>query len=385
MLSSTPLPGNAGQPRGRVDFDQAPFLVLWELTRACNLACRHCRAKAIRSRDPGELSLEECTRLLEQLKEFGRPLIVLTGGDPVQREDLFDIIRAARERDFPVAITPSATPSTSRDVVRRFKECGVERMAISVDGPDAAVHDEMRRVKGSFDLTMQIIEFARDAGLPIQINTTIWKGNVDRFDEMSRLVQRLRAVLWSLFFLVPTGRATQDMQIQPVEAEEIMIKMAKLACVADFDVKATAGPFFRRVLIEYVSKDSAQSLDISTLSSGMRLGALRAYRSVNDGKGVLFISHKGDVHPSGFLPLESANVRNESIVKVYREHPLFLALRDPSLLQGKCGRCKFKVVCGGSRARAFADCHDYLAGDPLCLYDQSNELVTAEQRFLRQE
>lgn len=257
-------------------------------------------------------------------------------------------------------------------------------MAISLDGPDAASHDEMRGVKGSFDLTMQIIGFAKDAGLPIQINTTIWKGNIQRFDEMSRLVQRLGAILWSLFFLVPTGRATRDMQIEPVEAEDVMIKMAKLACVASFDVKATAGPFFRRVLIEYVSRDSTTAQDISALSPAMRLGALRAYRSVNDGKGVLFISHTGDVHPSGFLPVPSANVRCESVVRIYREHPLFLALRDPSMLQGKCGQCKFKVICGGSRARAFADYQDYLAEDPLCLYDESNELATAQQRLLQQ-
>lgn len=377
-------PSNAGPPKNRVDFEKAPFLVLWELTRACNLACRHCRAKAIRTRDPQELSLAECSSLLDEMKEFGRPLIVFTGGDPVQRDDLFEIIKAARDRDFPVAITPSATPSTSRDVVRRIKDAGVERMAISLDGPDPLSHDGMRGVNGSFDLSMQIINFAREVDLPIQINTTIWKGNVDRFDEMSRLVQRLGAVLWSIFFLVPTGRATEDMQIEPVEAEEIMIKMAKLACVAPFDVKATAGPFFRRVLIEYVSRESPAPEDIATLSPTMRLGALRAYRSVNDGRGVLFISHNGDVHPSGFLPVESANVRKQSIVEIYREHPLFVALRDPSLLQGKCGRCKFKVICGGSRARAFAGYDDYLAQDPLCIYDECDEQAMAQQRILQE-
>lgn len=384
MLSATPMARNSGQSPGRVDFEKAPFLVFWELTSACNPACRHCRGQAIRSRDPGELSLEECTRVLEEMKDFGRPLIVFTGGDPVHREDVFDIIQAAREREFPVAIAPSATLSTSRAVVIRYKEAGVERMAISIDGPDAASHDEMRGVKGSFDLTMQIVAFAKEAGLPIQINTTIWKGNVQRFDEMSRLVQRLGAVLWSLVFLVPPGGASRDMQIEPVEAEEVMIKMAKLACVANFDVKSTAGPFFRRVLVEYVSKNSTTAQDISALSPSMRLGALRAYRSANDGKGVLFISHTGGVHPSGFLPAPSANVRSESVVRIYREHPFFLALRDPSMLQGKCGRCKFKVICGGSRARAFADYQDYLAEDPLCIYDESNELAMAELRLLQQ-
>lgn len=353
----------------KADFAQAPYLVLWELTRACNLACRHCRARAIRQRSPEELSLDDCRRLLADLSEFGRPLLVLTGGDPVQREDLFDIIKEARQRGFTVAVTPSATPITTRAVVERLKESGVERLAVSLDGTGAAMHDGFRGVPGSFDMTMNIIGWASSTELPVQINTTIWNGNAAHFDGMAELAANLHAVLWSLFFLVPTGRAHVDMQISPQQAEKIMQRMAQLSTTAKFDIKATAAPHFRRVLIEYVSQMSPgteQSVD--SLSPGMRLGALRAYRSVNDGKGVVFISHNGDIYPSGFLPLAAGNVKNDSIVQVYRDHPLFRALRDPALLRGKCGFCRYKTVCGGSRARAYGQTQDYLAADPLCAY-----------------
>ncbi|MFN8657395.1 MAG: TIGR04053 family radical SAM/SPASM domain-containing protein [Candidatus Obscuribacterales bacterium] len=361
----------------KADFAQAPYLVLWELTRACNLACRHCRARAIRHRSPEELSLENCRRLLDDLTQFGRPLLVLTGGDPVQRDDLFEIINEARQRGFPVAITPSATPITTRSVVERLKESGVERLAVSLDGPTALVHDRFRGVPGSYDMTLNIITWATAAQLPVQINTTIWNGNVGCFDQMVATVANLEAVLWSLFFLVPTGRAHVDMQISPQEAEAIMLSMAQLSTTAKFDVKATAAPHFRRVLIEYVSQMSPDAdHNLGNLSPGMRLGALRAYRSVNDGKGVIFISHTGDIYPSGFLPLVSGNVKTASIVEVYRTHPLFLALRDASLLRGKCRACRYKSICGGSRARAYGQTQDYLAADPLCAYVDSNATAT---------
>ncbi|HEY9788681.1 MAG TPA: TIGR04053 family radical SAM/SPASM domain-containing protein [Candidatus Obscuribacterales bacterium] len=344
-------------------FNEAPYIVLWELTRACALACRHCRADAIRRRDSRELSFEECERVLDELAQFGRPLIVFTGGDPVWRPDLFQIIRAARERKFTVAVTPSATPRTTSNIVRALKEAGVARLAVSLDGVDAASHDSFRGVRGSFAWTNDIINWARAYQIPLQINTTIWRGNLPLFDQFVQFIGSANAVLWSVFFLVPTGRAQKEMQISSSEAETVLKKMAEVASLSSFDIKATAAPHFRRVLMERMC-----SKDLVNLQPGMKLGALRSYQSVNDGKGILFISHIGDVYPSGFLPLSAGNVKDVSIARLYREHPLFVALRDPSLLKGKCGRCPYREICGGSRARAFGDCGDYLASDPLCSY-----------------
>ncbi|MBX9880165.1 MAG: TIGR04053 family radical SAM/SPASM domain-containing protein [Candidatus Obscuribacterales bacterium] len=351
-----------------IDFDQSPFLVLWELTRACLLACRHCRAQAIRQRNVNELTFAECIKVLDQLEEFGRPLIVFTGGDPAQRADLYDLIKEAGRRGFKSAVTPSATPVMTQDVVEKMADAGVDRLAISIDGADSQTHDAFRRVRGSFDWSKSIIDWAHKAKLPVQINTTICRHNLHQFDKFANLAEELGAVLWSVFFLVPTGRASQDMQINASEAEDVLQRMAQLCRTASYDVKATAAPHFRRVLIEqYSDKNNApDSAAINKLNSKLKLGALRSYQSVNDGRGLIFISHTGDILPSGFLPLAAGNVRNDSIVSVYRKSELFKSLRNPELLKGKCGTCSYRQVCGGSRARAFAETGDYLAEDSLC-------------------
>jgi AdoMet-dependent heme synthase len=360
------LAGARTRPQG--DYKQSPFLVLWELTRSCSLACRHCRAKAIRRRNPDELSFEECCRVLDSLKEFSNPLIVLTGGDPVEREDLLDIIKAAKDRNFTVAITPSATDLTTEKTVRELAEAGIDRIAVSIDGPDAASHDDFRRVQGSFAKSLQICQWAMSMNVPLQINTSITKHNVSRMREMAALSESLGPVLWSIFFLVPTGRASQDMQISRLECEVVLHQMAQLSARGRIQIKATAGPQFRRVLLEELSLN--EHVPPNGDGAAANLMALRAYQSVNDGKGVMFISHTGDIYPSGFLPVTAGNVRVDSLVDVYRNHPLFTTLRDSDLLKGKCGRCKYRNVCGGSRARAYAATGDYMDEDPLCLYDQ---------------
>lgn len=355
-----------------IDYDRSPFLILWELTRACALACSHCRASALRKRDPRELDFTECRQLLEQFEKFGKPLLVLTGGDPVWRPDLFQIIKEAKARGFSVAITPSATPRTTQSIVHEFKSSGIARVAVSMDGADHETHDSFRRVTGSFKWTNDIMRWAGEVDLPLQINTTIWKGNFHEFERIAELVGELKAVLWSVFFLVPTGRASNDMQIDAWQAETVLSKMASLSRNAKFDVKATAAPHFRRVLLESMKDQPASSVDpaLESISPDMKLGSLRAYQSVNDGKGILFVSHTGDVYPSGFLPLSAGNVRDYSVSDVYRMHPMFRSLRDPNALRGKCGRCRFKAVCGGSRARAFAITGDYLSEDDLCAYSE---------------
>lgn len=293
------------------NFSLSPYLILWELTRACTLACKHCRARAIRRRSSGELGLEEiCTVLSDLEQEAQRPLLVLTGGDPTERSDLFDIIDEARKRNFKVAITPSATLTMSRDLVGKLKEHGVERLAISLDGPDVETQDFFRQVRGSFEITINIIRWANECELPIQINTTVTRYNRDKFNKIGELVARSNVVLWSLFFLVPTGRANNQMQITAAEAESVMGKMVELACSGS--VKATAAPHFRRVLIQKLH-GNGESAD---LNPKLRLGALRSYQSINDGKGIVFISHTGDVFPSGFLPLAGGNVREQSLLDI---------------------------------------------------------------------
>lgn len=355
--------------RRKIDFDQSPYLVLWELTRACALQCKHCRAEAICKRDSSELTLEDIARTLDDLQQMGKLIIVLTGGDPAERPDLLEIIDEMRRREFTVAVTPSATPSMSFELVRSLKTHGVERLAVSLDGPNAASHDLSRGVPGSFSITENIVRWAHECSLPVQINTTISNFNKDRFREMADTVERFHAVLWSVFFLVPTGRASQSMQITAKESEHILQEMTSLAVTADMDIKSTAAPHFRRVLIQNL-QEKREEYSPAQLAPHLRLGALRSYQSVNDGKGIMFISHTGDVYPSGFLPLSAGNVRIESATEIYRNSELFKELRNPALLTGKCGVCRYKAVCGGSRARAFAYYGDYLGEDPLCVYDE---------------
>ena len=352
-----------------LNFNKAPYLVLWELTRACALACKHCRAKAMRRRVADELTQAEISSVLNELEELGHPLIVFTGGDPSQRPDLLELIAEARRRDFSVAITPSATPAMSETLVAKLKAHGVARLAISLDGPDAQTHDSFRGVSGSYQITQNIIEWANRCDLPVQINSTISRFNLEQFSQTASLVANSAAVLWSVFFLVPTGRANNNMQISPDEAESVLKQMAQLASSGNLDIKATAAPHFRRVLIEKMQQSPDRWL-APGLSPHMRLGALRSYQSVNDGKGIMFISHTGEVYPSGFLPLSAGNVRNESVGNIYQNSPLFRQLRDPGLLKGKCGKCRYKTICGGSRARAFAESGDYLNEDTLCLFDE---------------
>jgi AdoMet-dependent heme synthase len=314
-------------------------------------------------RNNAELSTEECAGQIEKLREFGSPLIVLTGGDPIERPDVYEIISEGRRQGFKVAMTPSATPSVTREVIVNLKKAGLERLAISLDGADDCAHDSFRGIRGSFGHTLNIMRWAREVNLPLQVNTTLWNENVDKFAEIGKLVVENAAVLWSLFFLVPTGRARATMQITPEQSEQTLQKMADLAETNVVDVKSTAAPHFRRVLIQ---RNEHRALE--QIKKDVRLGALRSYQSVNDGKGLLFISHIGDVQPSGFLPISAGNVREQSVVDIYRSSELFKSLRSPDKLQGKCGRCKYKAVCGGSRARAYADSGDYLAADMLCSY-----------------
>jgi radical SAM protein len=343
-------------------FDQAPFLVIWEVTQACDLACVHCRASAQPMRHPMELTTEQGFQLLESVKSFGDPLMVFTGGDPLKRPDLFALLEKSSNLGLRTTVTPSATPLLTAAAILQFQLCGVKRMAVSLDGPDAESHDGFRRVSGSFIRTLYALETARRMGLETQVNTTVTRHNRARLLEIAHVVEHSGARLWSVFFLVPTGRAAVADDISAEDYEEVFGFLYELSKEVPFDIKTTEAQHYRRVVAQ------RQKLD------GGRVGALMPnsiarQAGINDGKGLVFVSHTGEIYPSGFLPISAGNVRRDSLVNVYRHSPLFRALRDSASLGGKCRLCEYRNLCGGSRSRAYALTGDYLAEELRCVYE----------------
>jgi AdoMet-dependent heme synthase len=381
-VSFAPPPEPAGSsPRAgarpsmpEVDFDRAPFLVIWETTQACDLACLHCRAEARPYRDRGELSTDEAKAMMARVREFGRPLFVLTGGDPLKRDDVLELVEYGTSLGLRMAMTPSGTPLMTPEVVHDLARAGLSRLAVSLDGSTAEIHDHFRGVAGSYDWTLRMIRAARAAGLSTQINTTVARHNVEDFENLIALMADLGISLWSVFFLVPTGRARPEDVASPEEFERIFHRMYELSRTAPFDVKSTAAPQYRRVILQRQVEErrrGAREQRPEALTAGLGFsladGVGRA-KGVNDGNGFLFISHRGDLYPSGFLPLSAGNVRADDLVQVYRESPLFRSLRDPDQLKGKCGVCEYRDVCGGSRARAYALTGDPLEAEPFCTH-----------------
>lgn len=351
------------------DFSRAPFIVIWEVTRACALACVHCRADALARRDPRELSTEEGCRLIDQIVAFGRPspLLVLTGGDPMWRKDLAELVRYASALGLSVALTPSGTGAATRKRLEELKAAGLSRVAVSLDGPDAETHDRFRRVRGSFMYTMKIIDAVTELGLPLQINTTVSRITLPTLHAMADRVGQFSLTLWAMFFLIQTGRGATLDQISANECEEVLRWLNDLSNRVPFGIKTTEAPHFRRVIAE----SEASNPEASSL---FKRPQLRAPRAVNDGNGFVFIDHVGQICPSGFLPMPRGNVREEQLVDVYRRDELFVRLRDADALRGRCRRCQFRTVCGGSRSRAFAATGDAFASDPLCAYEPQNAL-----------
>jgi AdoMet-dependent heme synthase len=357
-----------------VDFDQSPFVVIWETTQACDLACLHCRACAVPNRDPRELDTAEAKRLIDTIRRFGRPLLVLTGGDPLKRPDAVEIVRYGVDAGLRVALTPSGTPLMTPNVLAELHDVGMTRLAVSLDGATAAQHDGFRGVAGSYDWTIRMLETARELGLSTQINTTISRHNLHDLEPLIALMTRLGIALWSVFFIVPVGRARPDDLTTAEEFETVFHRLYDLSKTAPFDIKTTAAPHYRRVIMQrQVAERRAGTREGApvplTGGVGFSLGdGVGRAKGVNDGDGFVFVSHRGDIYPSGFLPLSAGNVRSDDLVEVYRTHDLFRSLRDRDRLKGKCGACEYRTVCGGSRARAFAMTGDPLEADPLCAY-----------------
>jgi radical SAM protein len=343
-------------------------LAIWEVTQACDLACVHCRASAQSDRSTMELTTDEGKHLIDQLAALKVPVFVLTGGDPIKRPDLFELIAHARAVGVRVSLTPSATPLLTKDVIARLKEAGLARLAVSMEGASAETHDAFRGMSGSFARTLDAVRWANEIGLAVQINTTFSRRNINEIDSIVARMEKMKITLWSVFFLVPTGRGKLNDLLSAEEFESVFAKVYSLSKTASFDIKTTEAQHYRRFMVQQRVAERKLGLGVDSVHERSVDAIGRAPRGLNDGKGFVFISHKGDVFPSGFLPFAAGNIRERELSAIYRESPLFRNLRDTSKLEGKCGACEFKEICGGSRARAYALTGNPHAEEPCCSY-----------------
>jgi len=341
------------------DLSQRPRIVIWEATRACSLACRHCRMRTGRQgTSSDELDLLEAEHLIEQVRRAGPDVFIITGGDPMLRSDIFRLINRARWAGLRVALSPSATPQLLKTDFKALVQAGVRRMSLSLDGTTPAAHDLFRGVPGTWDRTIEAISMAHEAKLSLQINTTLTRKNLDEFDRFPGLIESIRPAAWTVFLLVPVGRGQLSDMPTADEVEMVFSKLHEVSKTAKYKLSTTEGMHYRRVRWQRTNPRTSARL----LAPG-----------TGDGRGVVFISSRGEICPSGFLPEVAGDIRFDNLLEIYREHSIFRHLRNPNALRGKCGRCSYKVVCGGSRARAFAVTGDPFEADPLCSYQPEME------------
>ena len=377
----------------RHDASERPFIVIWEVTRACQLVCTHCRADAIRTRNPFELTTDEGRHLLDDLASFGtpRPLVVLTGGDPFERPDLPELVAHGTRIGLNMALSPSVTDRLTRSVLEELHEAGAKAVSLSLDGATAHSHDSFRGVEGVFDATLDAARTVTEIGFRLQINTTVTRGNVLELPRMLKHVLGLGASLWSVFFLVPTGRGKDLQPLTAGEAEEVLHWLHDVSDLVA--IKTTEAPHYRRIAIQRAGFDAG---GVSELDQAFSVGPLRSQLradtaellsgqeprrrrprppiDVNSGRGFAFVDHVGVVYPSGFLPTAVGSVRKKSFPEIYRGSELLQSLRNPDTFGGRCGRCEFRSVCGGSRSHAYATTGDPLAEDPSCAYEPVTDL-----------
>jgi AdoMet-dependent heme synthase len=359
-----------------VDYAQRPMLVFWEVTRACLLACRHCRASAARDPLPGELDEVEGRGLIDQVAAFGRPypILVLTGGDCLLRRDIFEMVAYADALGIPVAMSPSVTPMLTPDAIARMVDAGVKAVSLSLDGATPATHDGVRGIPGHFDQTIPAIRALVAAGLKVQINTTVMQANLVELADIAALMAETRVAIWEVFFLVHVGRGEATGAITAAQHEEVCHLLYD-ASHYGFTVRTVEAPFFRRVVVQRRAglpapgtasyhRMRGQLVDLLGPPQG-RSTAHTA--STRDGKGIVFVSHDGEVFPAGFLPLPLGSVRDRPLAEIYRDSPVLRSIRAAEFT-GRCGRCAYADLCGGSRARAYADTGDPLAEDSACVF-----------------
>lgn len=345
-------------------YDSAPRNVYWEMTQACDLSCQHCRANAQPFRHPGELSTEQGKRLIDSVKVLGS-MLILTGGDPMKRSDLFELMAYARSLHVPLAVTPSTTPTLTQEVVRRFAELGVTTLGVSLDGPTAEVHDAFRNVPGTFERSRSALRWAAEHELPVQVNTTVTTATLPHVPALYALLaesHRPPVTRWSLFQVVPVGRAGQLGMPTVQQIDALFMWVYQTAKGAPFHLGTVEAPHYRRLYIQQKRAEGATPEDLAKLAGRMGFG-------IRDGNGVIFVSHLGEVYPAGFLPFPLlGSVKEQPLHEIYRHAPALALLRNADALHGRCGRCEYRHACGGSRARAFATSGDFMGEDPLCSY-----------------
>lgn len=345
--------------RPTTDYADRPAVVIWEPTRACDLACLHCRATAQPKRSNFELSTYEGYKLIDQIAELAPPTFILTGGDPLKRSDIFEFINYAARRGLRTTLTPSATPLLTRDAIKRMCDSGLARISLTLDGPTPEAHDSHRGIPGHWQLTVDAARWAVELGLAVEITTTVTKQNQKDLEAMAGLLTRLGISVWSLFFSVTSARGKASDMVTAWEAEEIFGRMYQLSKSVPFEIEAPEAGHYRRFVLQQLMTELGTELgDLVDQGHGGR----------NEERAFIFVSHTGEVYPSGFLPLPAGNIRHRRLEEIYRSSPLFVSLRDTALLKGKCGICEYRDVCGGSRARAYAVSRDPLAEEPLCVY-----------------
>ena len=373
-------------------------MIIWETTNACDLACRHCRAEAIPENDPLSLSHQEARRLLEQVDSFGkpRPIFIFTGGDPFKRPDLFELLAYGKELGLAMAVSPSGTPLLNRENLQKVKDHGAKAISLSIDGSTPERHDDFRQVPGSFALTTNGWQSAQEIGLKLQLNTTVTRYNLEDLPNIFRLVLNYGAMTWSLFFLVPTGRGKAEDEVSPAEYEAVMHFLYD--CSKYISAKTTEGHHYKRVVVQrsildekglqvedyfdlhpiyFQLRDQLHQI-VNEYNLKPKDKIFRTPMHINAGNGFVFISRRGEVFPSGFMPVGVGNVRQKSLVDIYQQSPLFNDLRDPHKYEGRCGLCEFVGICGGSRSRAYAVTGDPLAEEPFCTYQPGSFPFQAE-------
>lgn len=335
-------------------------MVAWEVTRSCNLACVHCRASSLKGPYAGELGTDACFKLIDDIASFSKPVVILTGGEPLLRPDIFEIARYGTDQGMRMVLATNGTLLTEESV-RKMIASGIQRVSISLDGADAGSHDEFRKVPGAFAGALAGIEMLKKMGMEFQINTTITRANLDQIERILKLAVDLGAAAHHIFLLVPTGRGKEmaDQAISAEAYEKTLNWFYEQSLSCPIQLKATCAPHYFRVL--HQQKKGAQEEHAGSLHA-MTRGCL-------GGSAFCFISHTGQVQPCGYLEIDCGRIKEKSFREIWADSPEFKALRDLKQYKGKCGRCEFIRVCGGCRARAYELTGDYLAEEPLCAYE----------------
>jgi len=344
-------------------------LVAWEITRSCNLNCVHCRAAAERGPYPGELDTAKCFEILEQIARVGQPIVILTGGEPLLREDVFELAQHGTRLGLRMVMATNGTLVTP-EIAERIKSCGIKRVSVSIDGASAEEHDQFRKVPGAFDASLESIEWLKKAGIEFQINTTVTRHNVHQIRDILDLAVKLGAVAHHIFLLVPTGRAKEmvNQEIDALEYEKLLSWFYEMRNQVPLHLKATCAPHYYRILRQEAhARGEKVNFDTYGLDAVTR-GCL-------GGTSFCFISHDGIVQPCGYLELNCGDLKKSSFGEVWRDSQIFKRLRDFSAYEGKCGRCEYVKFCGGCRARAYENTGDYMAEEPLCIYQPSRKVA----------